>query len=100
MHYYSDRGYWAAQKEPVGRASLKGGDSDAHASERRMGAVLRASVLVVLEAAVPRYACCGWVGLSDEREGTSDPPTERRSGGVWGSGSGAGRRSLGRSPSA
>src|SRR5215213_3871871 len=38
-------------------------------SERRMGAALQASVLVVLEAVVPRYACCGWGGPSDGRGG-------------------------------
>jgi hypothetical protein len=40
--YYSDCGCWAArgraaQKEPVGRASLKGGDSDAHAKREEDG---------------------------------------------------------------
>ena len=38
-------------------------------SERRVVAALRASVLVVLEAAVPTYACCGWGGPSDGRGG-------------------------------
>ena len=37
-------------------------------SEWRIGAALRDSVLVVLEAAVPTYACCGcWGGPSDGR---------------------------------
>ncbi len=34
-------------------------------SERRMVAALRATVLVVLEGAVPAYACWGWSGPSD-----------------------------------
>ena len=34
-----------------------------------MAAALRTSVLVVLEAAVPTYACCGWGGPSDGRGG-------------------------------
>ena len=38
-------------------------------SERRVVAAQRASVLVVLEAAVPTYACCGWGGPSDGRGG-------------------------------
>jgi hypothetical protein len=46
--------------------------------EGRMGAALRASVLVVLEAAVPTYACFGWDGLGDGPEGTKVPPTQRR----------------------
>ncbi len=37
--------------------------------KRRMVAALRASVLVVLEAAVPTYACCGWGGPSEGRGG-------------------------------
>ena len=42
MHYYSDCGCWAArgraaQKEPLGRASLKGGDSDALAKREEGG---------------------------------------------------------------
>jgi hypothetical protein len=55
-------------------------------SETRMGTALRASVLVVLEAAVPRYAWGGWVDSSDGRKMTSNSPTERRSGRVWGGG--------------
>ena len=40
--YYSDRGCWAArgraaQEEPVGRASWKGVDSDAHAKREGGG---------------------------------------------------------------
>ena len=35
--------------------------------ERKMVAALHASVLVLLEAAVPTYACCGWGGPSDRR---------------------------------
>ena len=40
--YYSDCGCWAArgraaQEEPVGRASLKGGDSDAQAKREEDG---------------------------------------------------------------
>ena len=38
-------------------------------SEGKIGTALQASVLVVLEAAVPRYACCGWGGPSDGRGG-------------------------------
>ena len=34
-------------------------------SKRSMGAVLCAWAVVVLEAAVPRYACCGWGGPGD-----------------------------------
>ena len=34
-------------------------------SKRGMGAVLCAWAVVVLEAAVPRYACCGWGGPGD-----------------------------------
>jgi hypothetical protein len=78
-------------------------------SERRMVAALRASVLVVLEAAVPTYACCGWGGPSDGRGGIEgrertrgdvigvvlegDPwsPVGGRSGGEWDGGSRAGR---------
>jgi hypothetical protein len=42
MHYYSDCGCWAArgraaQKGRVGRASLKGGDSDAPATREEDG---------------------------------------------------------------
>ena len=36
-------------------------------SERRVVAALRATVLVVLEGAVPAYACWGWSGPSDGR---------------------------------
>jgi hypothetical protein len=42
-------------------------------SEGRRGAALRASVLVVLEAAVPTYACCGWDGLGDGPGGPRFP---------------------------
>jgi hypothetical protein len=38
-------------------------------SNRGMGTVLRAWAVVVLDAAVPRYACCGWGGSSDGRGG-------------------------------
>ncbi len=38
-------------------------------SNRGMGAVLCAWAVVVLDAAVPRYACCGWGGSSDGRGG-------------------------------
>jgi hypothetical protein len=43
--YYSDCGCWAArgraaQKAPVGRASLKGGDSDARAKREEDGSSL------------------------------------------------------------
>ena len=34
-----------------------------------MEAALRAWAVVVLDAAVPRYACCGWGGSSDGRGG-------------------------------
>jgi len=42
MHYYSDCGCWVtrgwvAQKESLGRASLKGGDSDAPAKREGGG---------------------------------------------------------------
>ncbi len=35
--------------------------------EQRVLAALRATVLVVLEGAVPTYACWGWGGLGDGR---------------------------------
>ena len=38
-------------------------------SNRGMGTVLCAWAVVVLDAAVPRYACCGWGGSSDGRGG-------------------------------
>ena len=38
-------------------------------SNRGMGAVLCAWAVVVLDAAVPRYACCGLGGSSDRRGG-------------------------------
>ena len=38
-------------------------------SNRGMGAVLCAWAVVVLDAAVPRYACCGWGGSSNGRGG-------------------------------
>ncbi len=38
-------------------------------SNRGMGAVLCAWAVVVLDAAVPRYACCGWGGPNDGRGG-------------------------------
>ncbi len=37
-------------------------------SDRSMGAVLWAWAVVVLEAAVPRYPCCGWGGPEIDRE--------------------------------
>ena len=37
-------------------------------SNRGMGAVLCAWAVVVLDAAVPRYACCGWGGPKIDRE--------------------------------
>ncbi len=38
-------------------------------SNRSMGTVLAAWAVVVLDAAVPRYACCGWGGPNDGRGG-------------------------------
>lgn len=103
MHH-SDSGCWAArgraeQGRRTGRASSQGGDSGARAKRGGIGAALRASVLVVLEAAVPTYAFFGWDGLGDGPGGTKVSPTQRRSGDVEGGSSGAGSE-IHRSPSA
>ncbi len=48
-------------------------------SKRNMGAVLCAWAVVVLEAAVPRYACCGWGGAGDCRGRQKGPERTTRS---------------------
>ena len=45
-------------------------------SKRSMGAVLCAWAVVVLEAAVPRYACSGWSG-PDNGHGGKEETRER-----------------------
>jgi hypothetical protein len=47
-------------------------------SKRSMGAVLCAWAVVVLEAAVPRYACCGWGGPGDGRGREEGPERATR----------------------
>ena len=49
-------------------------------SKRSMGAVLCAWAVVVLEAAVPRYACCGWGGPGDGHGREKGPERATRSG--------------------
>ena len=48
-------------------------------SKRGMGAVLCAWAVVVLEAAVPRYACCGWGGPGDGHGREKGPERAARS---------------------
>src|SRR4028119_86607 len=48
-------------------------------SKRSMGAVLCAWAVVVLEAAVPRYACCGWDGPGDGHGREMGPERATRS---------------------
>jgi hypothetical protein len=48
-------------------------------SKRSMGAVLCAWAVVVLEAAVPRYACCGWGGPGDGHGREKGPERTTRS---------------------
>ena len=49
-------------------------------SKRSMGAVLCAWAVVVLEAAVPRYACCCWDGTGDGHGREKGPGRTTRSG--------------------
>ena len=64
---------------PVG---LRGGASIVVTtpSKRGMGAMLCAWAVVVLEAAVPRYACCGWGGPSNGHGREKGPERTTRSG--------------------
>jgi hypothetical protein len=48
-------------------------------SNRSMGSVLCAWAVVVLEAAVPRYACWGWGGPSDGHGKKKGPERTTRS---------------------
>ena len=48
-------------------------------SKRGMGAVLCAWAVAVLEAAVPRYACCGWGGPGDGHGREKGPERTTRS---------------------
>ena len=49
-------------------------------SKRSMGTVLCAWAVVVLEAAVPKYACCGWGGPGDGYGREKGPERANRSG--------------------
>jgi hypothetical protein len=73
MHH-SDCGCWTARgraaQDAAGRASARRDDRVVPApSNRGMGAVLAAWAVVVLDAAVPRYACCDWGGPSSDGRG-------------------------------
>ncbi len=48
-------------------------------SKRRMGAVLCAWAVVVSEAVVPRYTCCGWGGPGDGHGRGKGPERTTRS---------------------
>jgi hypothetical protein len=72
MHY-SDRGCWTARgraaQAAASRASARRDDSGARAKQPGHGGGAVCWAVVVLDAAVPRYACCGWGGSSDGRGG-------------------------------
>ena len=79
---------WRRGKSPPPVGLRRGASMVATPSKRSTGAVLCAWAVVVLEAAVPKYACCGWGGPGDghgrekrpERAARSDRRTTTSSG--------------------
>ena len=83
--HHSDGGCWAArgraaqERRPPPGGLRRGASIAVHTSSKRsMRTVLGAWALVVMDAAAPRYACCGWGGPSDGhgREKGLERPTQ------------------------